>query len=354
MARRVLGAIKGRVEDSGRPLRFMEVCGTHTAAFSASGLRTSLTGHVHLTSGPGCPVCVTSAEDIDRMIALASCDGVIVCTFGDMVRVPGTASSLEGEKARGCDVRVVYSPTDAVDIARREPDRLVVFLGVGFETTVPALALALGRAASHGLTNFRMYPCGKTLAPALKALLEDGDRVLDGLILPGHVSTVMGRRSLDFIATDHSVPAVIAGFEVFDLLHALDMLVDMVLHERPGVKNAYRRAVTEDGNTEARQIIDRFFLPEDARWRGLGTIGESGLGLRPPLSPWDARPLVSNVEPPKEVRDCRCGDVLTGRITPTECSLHGTRCRPEDPVGPCMVSSEGACAIYHRYHGEAE
>ncbi len=335
-------------------MRLMEVCGTHTMAFSASGLRDLLRGHVDLCSGPGCPVCVTTTRDIDRMIALARRPELTLCTFGDMMRVPGSQSSLSQEKAAGADIRALYSPLDALQVAREVPARTVVFLGVGFETTIPVVGLALGRAIEEGLGNFRVLSAQKRLVPALRALLSYAELSLDGLILPGHVAAVTGSRSLDFVAGDFGVPAVVTGFEPLDLLHGVDLLTDMIAGERAAVGNAYPRAVREEGNPEARRVIHRFFIRQDASWRGLGNIPASGLGIRDSFRHMDADPLVpeADLPPDEEPEGCMCAVVLRGGALPVACPLFDTACDPSHPIGPCMVSGEGACAVYYHFHRE--
>ncbi len=346
----MLSQLMRKIEAFGRPPRFMEVCGTHTHAFGRSGLRQLLSGHLELRSGPGCPVCVTPTVDIDRAIHLAHTPDTMICTYGDMMRVPGSASTLAGERGRGADVRVVYSASQAVALARSHGDASVVFIGVGFETTAPALALALEEAEESGLRNFYVLSLQKTVPPALGALLRGGDMGLDGLVLPGHVSTVIGRESFDFLGREPGIPAVIAGFEPVDLLAALLRLTDMVIDDENRVVNAYSRVVGERGNPAANAIVNRFLAPGDAAWRGLGTVEGSGMYLREDKASRDANNLVA--DPPAhegEPPDCRCGDVLTGRIRPGDCALFGSACTPESPVGPCMVSSEGACAAHYLY-----
>lgn len=340
-----------RVADRlGRPAAFMEVCGTHTVAVSRSGLRAALAGRVELKSGPGCPVCVTDQADIDAMLALAGLPGVTLATFGDMVRVPGSRRSLEEARAAGADVRVVYSPADAVDLAAAEPDRQVVFLGVGFETTAPAVALAGMAAGERGLGNFSVFAAHKLYPPALKALLADPEVRLDGFLLPGHATTVLGRRRLAFLAEDHGVPAAVAGFEPVDVLAALRELLGQVLEGRPRVANCYPRLVREEGNPRALDVIDAFFEPAPAAWRGIGVIPQSGLAIRPRWRAWDAAARFdAPVQPARPHPGCRCGDLMKGKAGPFDCRLFGRACRPERPLGPCMVSSEGACAAYYRY-----
>ncbi len=342
--------LKGRVADRRGRLRLMEVCGTHTHAFGSTGLRGILSRHVDLRSGPGCPVCVTSAPDIARCLDLAFHPRVILCTYGDMLRVPAGGRTLADARAHGADVRVVYGPADALAIARSEPDRFVVFLGVGFETTAPALALALREVEASRVDNFFVFSLQKTVPEALGALFAGGALGLDGLILPGHVATIIGRVAFDFLARSPGIPAVITGFEPLDLLHGLDTLVGEIEGARTRVVNAYPRAVRERGNATARSLVAEYFHATDARWRGLGAVPESGLSLRAEYRHRDAEPLISADGPwPEDPPGCDCAAVLTGRILPTECTLFGDFCTPEDPVGPCMVSSEGACAAHYLY-----
>ena len=351
LARAILDRLKMRLARLGRPLRLMEVCGTHTVAISRSGLRSLLAPEVELVSGPGCPVCVTAQGEIDAMLELAGRSGVTVATFGDMMRVPGSNGSLNDARAAGARVAVVYSAMDAVELAAETPGGNVVFLGVGFETTAPGTAIALEEAVRRAIPNFYVYCAHKLVPPALSALLGGGhgDLSLDGLVLPGHVSVVLGRRAYDFLAA-YGVPAAIGGFEPVDILLAVDRVAAMVVEGRAGAENAYSRVVSEDGNSAAREAIGRCFAPVDAEWRGLGTLPGSGLALRDHLAPHDAarRFGVSPVRVP-EPRGCSCGAVLRGKTKPTDCALFGRRCRPEAPVGPCMVSTEGACSAYYRF-----
>lgn len=347
LAGRILDRIKGK---AGGRITLMEVCGTHTVAISRMGLRELLAGCIDLRSGPGCPVCVTDAGDIDRMIACAGIPNVILATFGDMMRVPGSSSTLMREKAGGSDIRVVYSPLDAVQIARDNPGKEVVFLGVGFETTVPVVALALEQAEKHRVANFSVFSAHKLTPPALEALVQSGEVNISGFICPGHVSTVIGRRGWDFLGRDYGVPAVIAGFEPVDLLGALEMLVDMVMAGEGRVVNGYKRAVREGGNPAARSLTDKYFTAAEARWRGIGLIPASGLRLKEEYQQYNVeKRFPASVDPALPPRGCACGDVLRGKIIPPECGLFGGACTPEKPAGPCMVSGEGACAAYYSY-----
>jgi hydrogenase expression/formation protein HypD len=346
-ALRLLELIKSQTAG---PLVIMEVCGTHTTAVSRYGLR-PLLAPLRLLSGPGCPVCVTAAADLDQMITLAG-SGAIVATFGDLLRVPGSNTSLEQEQAAGADVRVVYSPLDAVRLAAANRGHPVVFLGVGFETTAPGAALAVKQAAKEDLDNFYLYSCLKTVIPALHALLAGNAPCLDGLLLPGHVSSVIGRQAQDFVASTYGMPAAVTGFTERDILLGITAVVRMAGKNEPRVINAYPGVVREEGNPLAQDLLAEVFSCEDAEWRGLGNIPASGLALRPEYARFDAALHFDLPQPSggREAKEpCRCGDVLRGAIIPTDCALFAKQCTPLSPLGPCMVSSEGACAAYYRY-----
>jgi hydrogenase expression/formation protein HypD len=326
-------------------------------AIAKAGLRALLPTNVRLLSGPGCPVCVTANHDIDRIVALTRTDAHVT-SFGDMMRVPGSSTSLAQRRAEGALVEVVYSPLDALRLAEGDPSRPVVFVAVGFETTAPAVAATIQRAVAGGIGNFSVLSALKQVPPALAALLDDPALSLDGLILPGHVSTVLGLGPYGFIAERHRLPAVVTGFEPVDILSGVAMLLEQVAEGRAkqqlAIGNAYGRSVRDGGNPMARQSIEAVFEPVDAEWRGLGAIPLSGLAIRPEFAAFDAgRRFELAVEPTVEPRGCRCGDVLRGVLSPPECPLFGRGCTPEDPLGPCMVSSEGSCAAYYRYGIEA-
>jgi len=336
-----------------RPLRLMEVCGTHTMALFETGLRPVL-GRlgIELVSGPGCPVCVTAQEDLDHALHLAAAPGVIFCTFGDMMRVPGTRCSLSEMRAGGADVRVVYSPLDAVELARQVGERQVVFLAVGFETTAPAVAYALAEAKAQALANFLVYPCNKTIPAPLSLLAAEPG--LDGFLCPGHVSVVIGARAYRPIAENWHKPCAIAGFEPVDILRAVIALARQVAEGRAEVHNAYSRVVREEGNPHALALINEVFEPQAALWRGLGEIPLSGLALRGEYRRFDARLRFPGFVPlplSPRLASCRCGEVLAGRIRPDECECFGAACTPEDPLGACMVSQEGACRAFYRFRG---
>lgn len=333
-----------------RPVRIMEVCGTHTVAVCRSGLRSLLPADLSLISGPGCPVCVTPVGYIDQAIAIARQPGTLVATFGDLMRVPGSSGSLEEARARGADIRIVYSPSDALDLARRYPRRKVVFLGVGFETTAPAIAWTISFAAGENIRNFTVLTAIKTMPGAMAALVE-GDHGIDGFICPGHVSSIIGTRAYEFIARRHHRPCVIAGFEPLDIVRALEMLLAQIAARTFAVENQYRRAVNRGGNEKAIELIKRVFAPCDATWRGLGTIKGSGLKLRAQYRGHDAACCFPGTQSRAGRMDsrCRCGAVLRGIIVPPQCPMFARGCTPEIPRGACMVSSEGTCAAYYRY-----
>jgi hydrogenase expression/formation protein HypD len=337
----------------GRRLNLMEVCGTHTTAISKSGLRGLLSNYMDLLSGPGCPVCVTDQRDIDRMIALARIPGVVIASFGDMIRVPGTDTSLEVERARGAGIEICYSPHDALSYAVQHIDKEVIFLGVGFETTAPAVALSVMEAKALGIKNYFVLSVHKLVPPAMKALLADSELNVDGFILPGHVSVITGRKTFDFIASEYGIPAVVAGFEPIDIIEAISLLLKQIADKRAETINGYTRLVSEEGNIRAKKAIEEVFEPADAPWRGFGLIPESGLFFRKAYTDFDAAARFP-VEVPDSMlpEGCSCGEVLKGKIKPDQCPLFSTACTPSDPTGPCMVSSEGACAAYFNYGDE--
>lgn len=347
--------IRERAAAAGRSLRFMEFCGTHTTSISRSGLRGLLAGAVELVSGPGCPVCVTADWEIDRMLAYCDLPGAILTSYGDLIRVPGSRSSLAERRSTGADVRVVYSPMDAVNMAAAEPDRPVIFLGVGFETTAPATALAIAEAARQGLTNFFVHSAHKATEPAIRTLLGQGGARLDGLLCPGHVSAIVGAEAFRFLPEEYALPAAVGGFAPLDILVALDYLVETALGRRPaGLYNGYTRWVRPEGNRRALALLRETFQPCESPWRGLGLIPDSGMALRPAFRRFDAAlAFPAQVPEPAPRRGCRCGEVLRGELAPPQCPLFGKACTPGRPYGPCMVSGEGACAAFYRYGGDA-
>jgi len=332
------------------PVKLMEVCGTHTVSIAKNGLRAVMPERVTLLSGPGCPVCVTANADIDTAIELARRPEVIVTSFGDMMKVPGSYSSLAREKADGRDVRIVYSPLDALALAEKNPDREVVFVAVGFETTAPLIASAIIRAKESGLENFSIFCAHKTVPAALEALVNDPEVQINGFVLPGHVSTIIGSHPYEFLAEEYHVPGVITGFEPVDVLQGVYMLLKQLEEGRSEIEIAYHRGVLPEGNPHARELVERVFTEMDADWRGIGVIPDTGLKIRDEYAHYDAVVRMPVTLPePKEIKGCQCGDVLRGVILPFECKLFGKGCTPEHPIGPCMVSSEGSCAAYFRY-----
>ena len=340
----------GRLQE---PVRLMEVCGTHTVALFRHGIHALLPEQVRLLSGPGCPVCVTPTAEIDAAISLARQPQTVLATFGDMMRVPGRESTLLKERAAGRQVLVVYSPLDALKAAQKRPDHEVVLFGVGFETTAPLVASTALQAQQRGLRNFSVYSAHKLVPPALAALVAADDVRVDGFICPGHVSTVIGSQPYEFIPRDHGRGCVIAGFEPLDVLEAIWRLLRQIELQSPQVEIAYRRAVRPEGNPEALKRLSQAFVTVDAEWRGLGTIRRSGLEFREELSAHNAKERFDiQTRPVADPPGCLCGEVLRGAREPEDCAHFGTTCTPEQPVGPCMVSSEGTCAAHYRY-GEA-
>lgn len=331
-------------------LRVMEVCGTHTVSLFRTGVRSLLPPGLKLISGPGCPVCVTTQGYLDTAADLALTPGVTVATYGDMVRVPGTRHSLAQARAAGGRVEVVYSARDAVRLARERRDQQVVFLAVGFETTAPATAVAVLDAEAEGLDNFTILPGHKLVVPAMEALLAAGDVPLDGFLCPGHVSVIIGAQAYRPIVARWGKACVVGGFEADGMLAALVRLAEMARDGAPGLDNAYRTVVAEDGQQEALALLDRVFVAAPAPWRALGTIPGSGLDLRPAYRRFDAHVRFGvDTSADHHPEGCRCGEVIQGRIEPPQCRLFRGRCTPANPIGPCMVSSEGTCAAWFKY-----
>ncbi len=344
------GEILAAVEP-GRHYKLMEVCGGHTHSIYKYGIDDLLPANVELVHGPGCPVCVIPMGRVDDGIALARQDGVIFTCFGDMMRVPGSDGSFLEAKAAGADIRMVYSPLDALRIARANPDRQVIFFAIGFETTAPSTALTLMRARAEGITNFSCMCNHVTIVPPLRALLDSPDLRLDGFVGPGHVSTVVGARPFEFIPRDYGKPIVVSGFEPVDILQSVLMILRQLDDGRREVENQYGRVVPYEGNPKALQVMQEVFaLRPHFEWRGLGFISHSGLRLSDAYAEFDAelRWTVPNVRV-ADPKACQCGEVLKGVIKPFECKVFGTACTPERPIGTCMVSSEGACAAYYNY-----
>jgi hydrogenase expression/formation protein HypD len=336
------------------PAIIMEVCGTHTMAAARFGLKSLLPEQVQLISGPGCPVCVTDQTDIDAFLALGDEPGVILTSFGDMLRVPGSRTSLERRRAQGAEVRVVYSPLDAVELARQTPGKHVVFFGVGFETTMPAVAMAITLAASLRLENFSVLCVHKTMPAALGALLASDELRVSGLLCPGHVTTIIGAGAYDFIPRDFGIPCAVTGFEPLDMLLGIEAILRQLHEGVARVDNVYTRAVQVQPNPRAQALLAEVFAPCDAQWRGLGVIPGSGVEIRPAYARFDSRvrfPQIWEHLVPAPPSPCRCGEVLRGILRPKECPLFHKACNPSQPLGPCMVSSEGACAAAYRYDG---
>ena len=348
----IVEKIRNLTDAIGKPIKLMEVCGTHTVAIFRHGIRDIIPKEITLLSGPGCPVCVTPIKDVDVAIAISKLDGSILSTFGDMMRVPGSKQSLYHAQAEGANIRVVYSPMDALTLAVENKDRNVIFFATGFETTSPSVAGTLFEAERMGVDNFYIYSAHKIVPPALKALLDSDDLRIDGLILPGHVSTIIGSRPYEFIASDYRVPSVITGFDAEDILQGIMMLLEQIASGRANVEIQYTRVVREEGNRKAQSLMNEYFEPCDANWRGIGTIPMSGLKLRDRVNRWDVK-HVFEIDMPdsQEPKGCQCGLVLRGVKIPTDCRLFGKTCTPEHPVGACMVSTEGSCAAYYKYSG---
>ncbi len=347
VAHHLVKQIRDASEDT--PMTFMEVCGTHTMSMAKFGIRQLIPEHIRLISGPGCPVCVTPNRIVDYAVALSRQSGVIVTTFGDMMKVPGSSSNLDREHARGGDVRVVASTLEALNIAKENPDKTVVFLGVGFETTVPTIAASLVEAKQRGIPNYHVLAANKVMPEAMEALSQ-GDVKIDGYLCPGHVSAIIGSKPYEFLADRYGLACVIGGFEPLDILQSILMLVKQVATDQPRIDIQYSRVVTPDGNPKAREVVYSVFEPCDSEWRGLGTIPGSGLKIRREFSDWDAEIQCSvEVEPTREPKGCLCGQVLQGKVKPSACRHFGKTCTPGNPVGPCMVSSEGTCAAYYKY-----
>jgi hydrogenase expression/formation protein HypD len=333
-----------------REIRVMEVCGTHTTEFFRSGVKDIFPEGLALIDGPGCPVCVTPNEYLDRAIEIGKRHGVTIATFGDMMKVPSSYSSLAKETAAGMDIHVVYSPLNALELAESNPDLNVMFLSVGFETTAPTEAAAVIEARRRNVGNFTILPGNKYTPPAVKALLDAGEVKIDGFILPGHVSAIIGAGAWRFVPDTYSKPCVVSGFEPHDLMIGMLTLIDMIGNAKNEVVNQYYRVVKEEGNPRALELMNMVFRSADSRWRGIGVIPGSGMEMREEFADFDAgRKFPVTPPPPKEAKGCRCGELLRGLITPPECGLYARSCTPEDPIGPCMVSMEGPCAAYFKY-----
>jgi hydrogenase expression/formation protein HypD len=350
--KKIVNVINKLMEKIGRPVKLMEVCGTHTVAIFRHGIRGVIPKEISLLSGPGCPVCVTPIKDVDAAIAIANLKGTVLTTFGDMMRVPGSKKSLFHAQAEGAHISIVYSPMDALKMASENKDRNIVFFATGFETTSPSIAGTLFEASRTGINNFYIYSAHKVVPPALRALLDSPDLKIDGFILPGHVSTIIGTEPYEFIATDYKIPSLVTGFDAEDILTAIMMILDQIASNRAAIEIQYTKVVRKEGNPKAMSLINEFFEPCDANWRGIGVIPGSGLKLNGKHSRFDVRNIFTKEFPDApEPKGCQCGFVLRGVKIPTDCKLFGKACTPEHPVGACMVSTEGSCAAYYKYSG---
>lgn len=333
-------------------IRLMEVCGTHTVSIFRSGIRQILPANVELVSGPGCPVCVTNDDYIDKAIFYSAQPDFIIATFGDMLKVPGSKSNLADESAGGADIRIIYSPLDCLKLAQENPTKKIIFLAVGFETTAPTAAATILAAKNSGVKNLFFLSAQKLVPPALKMLLEDPQVKVDGFLLPGHVSVVTGSDVFKFLASDYKIPGVVAGFEPEEILIAILNLLRQIYEGRAEISNEYKSVVKPEGNVAAKKILAQVYEETDSAWRGMGEIKKSGLKVRPEFSDFDIEKIFpTDIKPCEKKSGCRCGEVLRGIITPPQCPLFGKKCEPLHAVGPCMVSVEGICAAWYKYSG---
>jgi len=353
LAEAVIVKAKEFQRNFGRKPVFMEVCGSHTMALARTGVKQILKEDVTLISGPGCPVCVTDQRSIDAMIELAEEENSIICTFGDMMRVPGSTKTLQDAKISGKDIRVLYAPVDAVKVAAENPDKEVIFLGIGFETTIPILTLMVDEAEKRAIPNFSIWMSTKLVEPVLRYLLEAGDVQLDGFLLPGHVSIVLGEDAYQFLPNEYNISGVITGFETADLLSGIYKSIELALTGRAGIDNNHPSVVTKTGNLVIQQWMDKYLTVCDEAWRGIGVIRNSGLDLKTEYDRYNAKKRFKVVVGEPRKTKCRCGEVIRGLISPGECPLFGKACQPMNPVGPCMVSAEGSCAAYYQYMRES-
>jgi len=348
--KRLVERIKKR---STKPARLMEFCGGHTVAIFKFGIRQLLPDHIEMLSGPGCPVCVTAIRDLDRIIALSKIPGVIITSFGDLLKIPSSTSSLQQARAEGGDIRIVYSTLYALDIARENRGKKVVFVGIGFETTAPTIAASILQAKTEGLDNYSVISLHKLTPPAIRALLDSGETRLDGVICPGHVSAITGSNAWRFMPEDYGIACAVSGFEPLDILYCINLIIEQLEAGKPEIEIAYPRAVTPDGNKQALKLLEKVFETAEADWRGIGVIPGSGLRIKGELTAYDAEKIF-DIQVDKEAQEpkgCICGEILRGVNTPLDCKLFGKACTPEYPVGPCMVSSEGTCAAYYHFGG---
>lgn len=344
---KLLDKIKNNID---KPMRIMEVCGTHTVSIFKSGIRNILPKEIELVSGPGCPVCVTPNDYMDKACFYAKQKDTIITTFGDMLKVPGSYSSLNEEKTKGSDIRIVYSPLDSLKIAKDNPQKKVIFLAVGFETTTPTVAATILEARKLNLKNFFILTNHKLTPVAVETLLNNENHHIDAFILPGHVCVITGEGSFKFIADKYKLPAVITGFSPLDILESIYYLVKMQKENKPSVINNYKKVVKKEGNILAKEMVEEVFTTTNTPWRGIGNIDNSGLKLKREFEEFDIeKNILPEISIVKENKGCRCGEVLTGKIFPKECPLFAKVCTPETPVGACMVSIEGTCAAWYKY-----
>ena len=357
-AQELKGAIAAAAASIKRPVKLMEVCGTHTVALFRHGIRSLLPGTISLLSGPGCPVCVTSVKDVDIALALAAREDVVLCTFGDMMRVPGGRENLFDAKASGADVRIVYSPLDALKLAREETSRKVVFFATGFETTSPLVAATVMNAHAEGVGNFYLHTVHKLVPPAMDILLGSGEVDIDGFILPGHVCSITGTGPFEFLVGKYKKPSVVTGFGAIDILEGILMVLNGIAGGADKVGIQYGSVVRAEGNPKAMKTLEGVFEPADAYWRGIGSLPLSGLSLQKQYAHMEASAEgglidINDLPEHSEPRGCSCGEVLKGLKIPTDCPLFGKTCTPQKPVGACMVSAEGSCAAYYKYGGQS-
>jgi hydrogenase expression/formation protein HypD len=351
LSRKVIDKINSYIKRYKGKISLMEVCGTHTHSIFRSGIMSLLSNKIEHLSGPGCPVCVTPNEYIDTAIAYSRLPAVIITTFGDMIKVPGSTSSLEREKAAGANIEIVYSPLESLVIAENNPDKKIVFLGVGFETTAPLVASTILSARDENINNFFVLSGHKIIPPAMTALLVSKEIKIDGFICPGHVSAIIGEKPYYPIAENFGIPCVIAGFEPFDILQSMAMLIEQITEKKkPSVENQYKRVVRKEGNEKALSLMNKVFEVKDSLWRGLGFLPKSGVFIKDEYSDFDAEKQFNiGIEKAKNHPGCICGEVLCGTKKPYQCKLYGKSCTPENPVGPCMISSEGTCSAYYKF-----
>ena len=340
---------------SSEKINIMEVCGTHTMAIFRYGIRDVLPPNVNLISGPGCPVCVTPQSYIDTAITLSEKADVIIATFGDMMKVPGKNGSLSKKKAEGADVRIVYSPMDCLEMALKNPSKKIVFLSVGFETTAPMTAITAIEAKKNNIRNLSFFTAHKIVPPIMEALVADKELRIDGFLLPGHVCAITGTKPFEFLSKEYNIPGVVTGFEPLDILQGLNTLVSLISKKDYRIKNEYKRVVKAEGNLSAKGYLNKTFNIVDSSWRGFGTIPQSGLEFNSQYDDFDALKYFNiNYREYDGSIGCKCGEILKGKIKPTDCPLFKKLCTPENPVGSCMVSSEGTCAAYYRYHKDTK